>query len=188
MKLLILGLTGKRGSGKDTVAEYLHDKCGFHVLTYTDDVLGPLLKKQGKEVERNNLIDLALKLREEQGKDILTKMIAEKVGKEGLWAISGVRYPEEDEYFRKFFGENYRLVNVSCDAEKRYERVVKRGTKGEGGMTLEQFKDIENRETEKVINETVELADFSIENNGSLEELRESIGNIAEKIGFSKSP
>lgn len=43
MKFLVLGLTGKRGSGKDTMAEYLRKKYGFSVLTYTNDVLGPLL-------------------------------------------------------------------------------------------------------------------------------------------------
>lgn len=184
MKLLVLGLTGKRGSGKDTAAEYLRDEYGFRILTYTDDVLGPVLRGTGKDVVRDNLIDLALDLRKKHGKDILTKMIADKVSKEGFWAISGVRYPEEDEYFRKTFGGNYRLVRIICSTEKRYERVVKRGTKGEASMTFDKFTEIEKRETERMIEKTERVADFSIDNNGSIQDLHAGIDRLSRKLGI----
>ena len=187
MKLLVLGLTGKRGSGKDTVANYLKEKYGFNVLTYTKDVLGPILKKHGKKIERNNLIDLALELRKEHGKDILTKMIADKVGKDGMWAISGVRYPEEHEHFSNVFGEKYKLINIVCSIDERYNRVVRRGTKGEGKMTLEEFKQIETRETEAMINKTVKLADFTINNNGAFVDLKENTDIVMTKLGLNKS-
>lgn len=188
MRFLVLGITGKRGSGKDTAALHLRDKYGFHVLTYTDHVLAPILEKERKAVTRNNLMNLALEMRKSKGKHILTELICEKIESNGFWAVSGVRYPEEYEYFKKNFGGNFKLINMECDAEKRYERVRKRGTKGESDITFREFMEIENKETEKVINKTIKLAEFSVTNNGTIGELQERLDKLAEKLGISKSP
>ncbi|MCK5023865.1 MAG: hypothetical protein KAS04_06830, partial [Candidatus Aenigmarchaeota archaeon] len=145
------------------------------------------LEERGKEIVRENLIDLALELRKKHGKDILTRMIADKVGKDGMWAISGVRYPEEHEHFSSVFGSKYKLINIVCNIDERYNRVVRRGTKGEGKMTLDEFKEVENRETEVMINKTVKLADFSLDNSGSLLDLKENTDILMTKLGLNKS-
>lgn len=188
MKFLVIGVTGKRGSGKDTAALHLRDKYGFHVLTYTDHVLAPVLKKEGKAITRENLINLALDMRKKNGNHILTELICEKIGKEGFWAISGIRYPEEYDHFKLHFGDNFKLVNVECKVEKRYERIIRRGTKGEGHLTFEEFMNIEERETESIINKTVEMSDFSVVNNTSVEELHRKLDKLAEKLGIRKFP
>ena len=188
MKFLVLGLTGKRGSGKDTAAFHLRDKYGFQILTYTDHVLTPILEKKYKEVTRENLINLALEMRKEKGNHILTELICRKIGKEGFWVVSGVRYPEEYEYFKGQFLEGFKMINVGCEAKKRYERTKKRGTKGEADMTFKDFMDIEKKETEKVIDETITHAQFSVDNNGTIGELQKSLDKVVEKLGISKSP
>ncbi|UCC91879.1 MAG: AAA family ATPase [Candidatus Aenigmatarchaeota archaeon] len=182
MKFLVLGITGKRGSGKDTAAHYLRDKYGFRVLTYTDHVLAPILKKEGKPVTRKNLMNLALEMRGTKGRQILTELICRKIESRGFWAVSGVRYPEEHDYFRGKFGKNFKLVNVECEARKRYERVRKRGTKGEAGITFGKFMEIEKKETEKVINKTIKLADFSVKNNGTIGDLHGKVDILVKKI------
>jgi len=187
MKFFVLGVTGKRASGKDTVAHYLRDKYDFEVLTYTDNVLSPILKKQRKRVTRENLINLALEMRKKRGNYILTAIICEKIEKDGFWVISGVRYPEEYDHFKTYFGDNFKMINVVCESRKRYKRAKKRGTKGEGKMTFDQFMEIEKRETERIINKTIELADFKIDNNGSIEDLKKNIDRMAKEIGLSMS-
>lgn len=187
MKFLVLGLTGKRGSGKDTAAEYLKGKYGFNILTYTSDVLAPILKKKGKPVTRENLINLALEMRKKRGKHALTELICKKIKRKGFWTISGVRYPEEVTHFRKEFGDNFRLIEIVCSTQKRYKRVVERGTKGEGHMTFAQFLEIEEKETEKVISETVKLADFSISNDGTKIEFQKRIDALAKQLGVTAS-
>jgi dephospho-CoA kinase len=182
MKFLVLGLTGKRGSGKDTMAEYLRKKYGFSVLTYTNDVLGPLLRQMGKGMTRENLIALALDMRQKSGKHVLTQLICDKIERDGCWAVSGVRYPEEVSHFRKRFGGAFRLIRIECGTRKRYERVKKRGTKGEGRLTLKQFMAIEEKETEKVINQTIKLADFSIDNNGTFGQFYKRIDALTRKL------
>jgi dephospho-CoA kinase len=187
MDFFVLGITGKRGCGKDTMAEYLRLKYGFRVLTYTNDVLSPLLSRMGKEITRENLISLALDLRARNGKHVLTEMICDKIERRGFWAISGVRYPEEVEYFKERLGGSFMLVKIDCSAENRHERVVLRGTKGEGRMTMEQFLEVEERETEKVINETIKLANFSLDNDGKLGEFYRRIDDLARKLGVTAS-
>ncbi|MEM5871654.1 MAG: AAA family ATPase [Candidatus Aenigmatarchaeota archaeon] len=185
MKFLVLGLTGKRGCGKDTMAEYLQKNYGFRILNFTNDVLGPILKEMGKEVTRENLIELALNLREKNGNDILAKMLSERIKEnncKGFWVISGIRYLEEVEYFKKTFGENFKLVKIECNIKKRYERIKNRGTKGEDSMSYKEFLEIEKRPTEKSIEKVMKLAEFSLDNNKKFEDFYRAIDDLMEKI------
>ncbi|MBN2043308.1 MAG: AAA family ATPase [Candidatus Aenigmarchaeota archaeon] len=187
MNYLVLGITGKRGCGKDTVAQHLKKKYGFHVLVYTDDVLAPILRAQGKQVTRENLIRLATELRNQDGPAALTEMISERITSEGFWCISGVRLPEEVEFLRGFYGQVFKLMNVNCDDRKRYERVRSRGTKGEANITYEEFTETDKRVTEAPIAETGKLADFEVENNGTKEELNRHLDRIMDEIKSAES-
>ncbi len=149
-------------------------------------MLGPVLKERGLAVTRENLIDLALEMRRDCGRDVLTELICRRIERSGFWAISGVRYPEEVGYFKKAFGDAFRLVHVACCTKKRYARVRKRGTKGEGRMSLKKFMEIEGKETEKIMNETIGLADFSVSNDGTIRQFETAIDGLARKIGIPK--
>ncbi len=188
MVLFVLGITGRRGAGKDTTAEYLSKRYGFRVLTFTDNVLAPMLKSMKKKVTRENLINLAMDMRKTFGGNAaLVPTLCEIIRREGLWAVSGVRFPEEVEYFRETYGDAFRLISVNCSAKKRFERLKKRGTKGEGKMTYKRFLEIEKRPTEKPIDRTMKMANFSLDNNGTKEELYRQIDKIYEKLKPAKS-
>ncbi|NIO22761.1 MAG: AAA family ATPase [Candidatus Aenigmarchaeota archaeon] len=183
MVLLVLGITGRRGCGKDTVAQYLSKKYGFRVLTFTDDVLAPMLKSMGKGVTRENLIELGMDMRKTFGGNAaLVPALCERIGREGLWVVSGVRFREEVEYFRYNFGENFRLVSVECSAKKRFERLKKRGTKGEKGMSYQEFEKIEKEPTEKPINGVMKMARFSLNNNRTESDLHKEIDKLCRKL------
>jgi dephospho-CoA kinase len=182
MKNLVLGITGKRGSGKDTVANHLKKKYKFRVLVYTDDLLGPMLKVEGKDVTRDNLIKLATELRKEYGPAVLTKMLCERIKTDGLWCISGVRLPEEAQYMKINYPGNARLMKVECDNKKRFARIRSRGTKGERSITYKQFLDVEKKPTETPIEKTMKLADFSVDNNGSEKSLQTQIDRIMKGL------
>ncbi len=176
--MLVIGLTGKRGTGKDTVAEYLARKYRFKVLTYTNDVLAPILKKQGKEILRKNLVELAMSMRKKHGTDILTKMLCDTVKEDGLYVISGVRFPEEVKHFKKRFGDSFKLIALVCNDKERYKRIKKRGTKGEGSLSFHEFLDMENLPTEAPIKNTMKLADVFVDNNRNFNELYASIDEM----------
>ncbi|MDI6806922.1 MAG: AAA family ATPase [Candidatus Aenigmarchaeota archaeon] len=180
-KNLVLGLVGKRACGKDAVAQYLSKKYSFVCLDYTNDILEPILKEKNEQVTRENLVKLSMSLRKEYGNDILTRKICEKI-EPGLWVISGVRFREEVEYFNHKFGDKFKLISVECDSRIRYERAIKRGIKGEAKLSYEEFLDGENLPTEQVIPETMQLADFTINNDGSFAKLHEEIDKLMEKL------
>jgi dephospho-CoA kinase len=179
---LVLGLTGKRGCGKDTAAKYLRNKYGFKILTYTNDVLAPMLKAQGKEITRENLIKLAIDLRKEFGNVVLSEMICEHVSYDALWVISGVRLPQEVEYMRTRFGEDFKLISIECESKLRYERIRKRGTKGEKELTYDEFLSIEESPTEKPISESMKMADYVLNNDQSKENLYKQIDRLMENL------
>ena len=179
---MILGIVGFRLSGKNLAAEYLHDKYGFAILDYTQDVLAPLLRKEKKAITRENLSSIATELRKENGNDILTKILCEKILPEKDYVIAGIRFKEEVEYLRKVFGNKFKLVSVECHPKKRYARAKERRDKGEGNLSFQRFMRMENLPTERVIPETMKLAGFRLENNKEKEDLFAQIDKIMKRL------
>lgn len=164
--MLVIGITGPRASGKNLAAEWLGKTYGCRVLDYTEDVLAPLLQKEGKAVTRENLSALSTGLRERQGNDVLTRMLAQRIGA-GRYVISGIRFPEEVAYLRQRFGRHFLLVAVSASARNRYERAKKRGTRGEGSLSEQAFRTMDRLPTERRIRAVMREAAVSLTNNGS---------------------
>lgn len=181
---MIIGFTGKRGCGKDTAAERLVSRHGFRALDFTRNVLAPILKGQGREITRDNLINLAMEGRRNAHNGVWAEKLCDvmHVMNRGDFTISGVRFPEEVEAFRKEFGSEFVLVSIVCADRIRYERSMKRGTKGEKDLTFETYMKTEEKPTEKVVSETVALADYAIDNNGTLEELYSEVDEILRLI------
>ncbi len=181
---MIIGLTGKRGTGKDTIAEYLAKKYGFSTMDFTRDVLAPILQKQGREVTRDNLIDLAMEGRKKAHDGVWAEKMSVliRMSGPGKYAVSGVRFTEEVQAFRKHFGDDFVLMAVVCDDRKRYERCKNRGTKGEGDMTFRQYMKREKKPTEAAITKTMEFADYAIDNNGTPEQLFEEVDSVIKLL------
>ncbi len=181
---MIIGFTGKRGCGKDTAAGRLVDAHGFCMLDFTKDVLAPILRKEGREVTRENLISLAMDGRKQGDDGFWAKKLCATIRKnKGCnYTISGIRYNEEAEAFRREFPERFVLVSMVCEDRMRYERSMKRGTKGEKGMTFEDYMKTEEKPTERAILETMDKADFAIDNNGTIEELFAEVDKLVSLI------
>lgn len=184
--MIVIGIVGRRGAGKDTIALYMKKKFKFESLDFTTNIFAPLLKKQGKAVTRENLIELAMNGRKKYHNGIWAEKLCNiiKNSKKKRFVISGIRFKEEVEIFKKNFNNNFKLIFVRCDARKRYKRLKQRGTKGEKFMTYKEFLKIENSQTEKVINKTMKLADFFIDNNRTKEELYRKIEDTIKAIGL----
>ena len=180
--MLVLGLIGKRACGKNIFAEHLRDKYRFKLLDYTKDVLGPLLRKQGKPVVRENMTDLAMSLRKRYNEDILTRRLCKRIkGKQSV-VISGIRFPAETAYLHRNFKDMFKLIAIEADPRFRYERAKKRGIKGEKWLSFKEFMKLESLPTERVIPRTMESADFVIANNKTPRNLYKKIDSLMEKI------
>jgi len=171
---LVIGLTGRMGAGKGTAAEHLKKKYKARQFVYSD-ILADALRRLHIEVTRANLQALGKCLREGMGKEVLVDAMKGdlETAKDKVLLVDGLRYINEVEMLRKF--KDNILIFVDAPAEQRYERLRKRAQKGEGSMTLKQFKEREGAATEKELGALKKMADCVIENTGSVKELCDAV-------------
>ena len=179
---MIIGLTGKNGSGKGVVAAFLKER-GF-IFHSLSDVIREEIKKQALPVTRENLIQTGNYLRSTYGASVLADRVLEKLDPDKNYVIDSFRSPFEAEAFRR--KGNFVLLNVSADVKIRFERVTARARENDP-KTFEDFARLENAEerndvSNQQLSKTAALADLELENNGTIQELHEKIRETLVKI------
>ena len=186
LKSIVFGLTGKNASGKGTVAEILKKKnFTYHSLS---DSLRDELKSLKKEETRENLIDIGNELREKGGPGVLADKLMPKLNSENNHIVDSIRNPLEvislrkETLLRRFF-----LISVDANSKLRYDRLCSRGRIGDTDSWekfVEQEKKEENNDdpNKQQLSRTMEMADYSIDNSGTLEELEAQINRIISSL------
>jgi len=181
---IIIGLIGEKGAGKGTVAEYLLEKYGA-VHFGTSKILRRTLEDLHLPVTRDNLVKLALVLKEGYGPSVIIDSLIQDMEKSDadLIIADGIRMHGDVEPFQKKYGENFYLAYVTADLRLRFERTKARKEKeGEENATLEQFLEEEGKLTEISIHEIGRVAQFKMNNNGTSEELKKQTDEMMKKI------
>lgn len=93
--------------------------------------------------------------------------------------IDGIRGVAEVETFKKEFGTDFVLVRIDAPLILRYERIKNRG-RGDDLLSIEEFKEREERENRWGMGEAMKKADKVVKNEGSLEEFKEEIKRILD--------
>ena len=186
LKSIVFGLTGKNASGKGTVAEILKKKnFTYHSLS---DSLRDELKSLKKEETRENLIDIGNELREKGGPGVLADKLMPKLNTENNHIVDSIRNPLEvislrkETLLRRFF-----LISVDANSRLRYDRLCSRGRIGDTDSWekfVEQEKKEENNDdpNKQQLSRTMEMADYSIDNSGTLEELEAQVNRIISSL------
>ncbi len=186
LKSIVFGLTGKNASGKGTVAEILKKKnFTYHSLS---DSLRDELKSLKKEETRENLIDIGNELREKGGPGVLADKLMPKLNSENNHIVDSIRNPLEvislrkETLLRRFF-----LISVDANSRLRYDRLCSRGRIGDTDSWekfVEQEKKEENNDdpNKQQLSRTMEMADYSIDNSGTLEELEAQVNRIISSL------
>lgn len=182
---MILGITGTDGAGKGTVVDYLAEKKGFvHYAArqlWVDEI-----NRRGLEVKRENMRITANALRKEHGNDYLVTAYVARIKEEGVEnaIIESIRTIAETETLKANEGV---LFAVDADPHLRYERIVGRGSESDR-VTFEQFASQEALEMndpdpngmQKAA--VMRMADYTILNNGSLDEFHAEIEEVLSEI------
>ncbi len=180
---MIIGLTGENCAGKSTVAEYLMKK-GFYYFSLSDAIREEL-KKEGKGVTRENLIDMGNRLRQLHGAGALGKKIAQKLQNDKNYCVDSIRNPAEVEELKK--GGNFFLFYITAPSDSRFERIKARNRE-EDPRTYEAFLEIEKLEMENAdktkqnLKPTFALATSTLVNEGNFNELYDKIDSELAKI------
>jgi dephospho-CoA kinase len=176
-KVIIIGAVGKNGSGKDEVLKYLRTKYSIPFLS-TGDIVRGIASEQGLESTRTILQEISEKYFKQYGQGCFVKMAAEQIQKNGwpVSGISGIRSLNDVTILKTMLGANFILVNVYItDPRERYSRMVKRG-EARDPRNYEQFLMLDQNE-EKIfhVQEAAKQADYSLTNDGALDDLHIAI-------------
>ncbi len=92
---------------------------------------------------------------------------------DGNTVVDSIRNPQEVEYLRK--QDDFILLAIDAPVEIRFERTIARGRE-ESASTLQEFitkeaEEMTDRQTGQQLSNCIQLADFKIENDGTLEDL-----------------
>ncbi len=182
---MIIGITGTLGAGKGTIVDFLKQK-GFAYYSCSD-YLREELKKQGKEITIPNLAGLGNFIREQYGNGEITKRLLKEIKQENV-IIDSLRHPDEINELKK--GEKFILIGTDANIGIRYERIKLRNREEDnlsfGEFITEEEKQKTNSGSTMQLHKCLELADFKIENNGTLEELNKKLEEIFQEITKEK--
>lgn len=181
--MVVIGLTGFNGGGKDIISEYLKQK-GFTSFSLSD-MLREECRKKNIPVTRENLINMGNELRSKYGNGVLGKLALEKLKKGENAVITSLRHPEEVLELKK--NPEFVLVKVLASQRVRFERIKERNREDDP-KTFEDFLKFEEREFnssephKQKIAQCVESAQFSLINENGLEELHKNVDELLNKL------
>lgn len=171
---MIMGITGYASSGKDTAAEFFKER-GFTHLDFYRDILVAELKENGLEVNKMNAALLGKRLREEFGRGAMARMMSSKIEPDGNYVITGIRSPEEAAELKKLGG--FYLICIDTPLDIRFMR-----RKGSDPQDIDSFKKRDDLDLEKGLGEVIGSADITLSNDGTPEELEESLKKMLGKL------
>ena len=180
---MIIGIAGTIGSGKGTVVEYLKKRGFAHYSS--SGILKEMLNERQLPKTRKNMSDLANELMVEYAGGVL-HFSHERAQKDGAsnYILEAIHRVSEAEYVRSIGGI---VVGVDADIKCRYERITKRKEGEKDEVTFEEFLNDAAREDEGKtgtgpnIREVLKSADYTIENNSTVDELYASIEEMLQK-------
>lgn len=178
---MLVGITGTLGAGKGTVVEYLKNNGFTHYSA--SGKLRELVEARGLEANRKNYSELANEIRSEDPYGLVKLLWAQyQEEKPDSAIIESLHDVGEAEFIKKNGGI---IFGVDADLETRYSRVVMRGSEKDN-VSFEDFREIATYEEEgggqHHIRKVIKMADYVIENNGTLEALHKKIDAILAEI------
>ncbi len=179
-----MGLTGTLGAGKGTVVSLLEKKGFTHYSVR--DFLKFYLSREEKEHTRDNMVELANRLRAENSPSYIAERLFEQASFSNQDAIIESLRTEGEINSLREKGDFY-LLAIDADSKIRYERIQGRGSSTDN-ISYETFMEHEDREmistdpNKQNLGACVALADYKIKNNGTLLQLKQNLEAVLNDI------
>ncbi len=180
---MIIGLTGKNGSGKGMASDFLKSM-GYHYHSLSDAVREEITTR-GQKITRDILITTANELRANFGPSILAERVLAKLDPEKNYIIDSIRNPFEVEALRR--RRDFYLLMVDAETKLRFERLKARARENDpqdydAFLKLEAAEAGSNNPNTQQLNRTCDMADAKVENNGTLEELNDEVRQVLRAL------
>ncbi len=180
--MIIIGITGTLGAGKGTVVKYLVENYGF-VHFSVRKFITKEIKNRNLPLNRDTLTLIGNDLRQNHSPSYIVDCLYKEAEKEGNnCVIESIRTPGEVMSLRKH--ENFKLLSIDADPIIRYERIRLRNSETDQ-VQYETFIANEMREYEsndpnkQNLGKCIEMADFHLTNNGTIEDLYNEIEKLS---------
>ena len=180
MNKTIIGLVGPIKAGKGTVAKYIYGEFPLVSVYRFSKILADILKILSFPDTRENLQNLAIDLRKRFGAGILAEAVKTKIRNDlaGVILIDGIRAIEEADMVKSLGGI---IIYITAPTRVRYARLDDQKL-NEKLISFEDFLMSENKETEILINQIGQKADFIIENQSSIKDLYDKLDAILKEV------
>ena len=176
---MFVGLTGTNGSGKTSAADYLKER-GFRYLSLSDEIRLELANRN-EPPTRENMTRLGNELRARFGAAVLAQRVMARLAEDCDYVIDSIRNPSEVAALKQLPG--FRLVHFDAPIEQRYLRAVERRDE-RTPLSFDEFAEQESREMEspdqttQQLRATFRLADETVVNDGSLDQLKKKLDRV----------
>lgn len=175
----IIGIIGENASGKTTATNYLQNRYGAVSFRFSD-MLSNILDRVYVEKTRGNLQALSTFLRQTYSENIMSKTLLKDIEKTDapLVVIEGIRRPSDITEMKELV-----LVAIDTDSRNRFERLHGRGEKPDDATkTWEEFQKESGHESEQKIKKLMHQSIYTINNNGTTDELYGQIDGMMTRI------
>jgi dCMP deaminase len=187
---MIVGVTGFFCCGKDTMAHFLTEK-GFQHISLSD-MIREEIKTRGEEISIPSMTRVGNELREHFGPGILARRAMAHIDFTRNWVVTSIRHPAEIEVLRE--RPDFTMVFIDADQRVRFERSLTRARAGDP-QTFEEFAAAEAQQMDarngnpaaQQLAACREAADTRMDNNGTIEALREKALAFLQKGLFESA-
>lgn len=189
---MLIGVVGLNGSGKDSFAQHLVEEYNFAHIDLGEEVRSELKRLGCNHLDRNEMRELGDGRRKSFGYDYWAKKALEKYQSNLNFVITSLRHPAETELIVSKGGT---IIEVFADLKTRFERTVartKNSANEHGDVTsFEEFKFKQDRELQDPdparmqITKCIALAQFRVDNNGSLSAFFSRIDEFMSKANVN---
>ena len=141
--MILFGISGTNGSGKDSLGEYLAAEFNFLFVSVTE-LLREEARKRGLPIDREALRTISAEWRRESGLGVLVDKSIEMYRSEGGdvaysgLVMASMRNPGEADRIHELNGK---MIWLDADPRVRYNRIqaAERGRGAEDNKTFEEF-------------------------------------------------
>ncbi len=175
---LVIGLTGMPGAGKSLFVEAATE-LGYAVVTM-GDVIREETKKQGLELNPQNVGKVMLQLRQEYGNYVIAEKCVPKIKAQTSQKviIDGLRSLNEAEIFKTNF-KNFKLIAVHASPEIRFVRLSQRG-RSDDPKKYDTFHERDMRELSVGLGNAIAMSEQILVNDNSMESFKTQVKKYLE--------
>jgi len=178
----IIAFTGMPCSGKTEAVE-IAKTLGLPVIRM-GDMVWEEVKKQGLELNDENVGAIADSMRKKQGKNIWAKRTIDKINSLNITnkiIVDGIRNIEEVDLFKKELCNNFVLIAIIASDKVRKKRSLLRQRKDDSN-DLRKIEERDKREIRWGIKDLISTADIIISNEHSINDFRREVKKVLEQI------